>query len=212
MSSCNRPSRFVSIVVVRILTPVIFPPGRIARDEPKLHGITTNRENNRYHRCRRLCSEGGDFAASRYQHFDWLISEFCRQRWQPIVLTARKAVFNGHRLTFDKGAFCETTAERGQQVRRVLGRPAAEVPNHRHCLLLRTRNKRPSRRAANKCNEIASSHRLPQGLGPRHSHRRLQQGFATGEMGSGVKLHRSNPELPMSALGQKRTLTSARTM
>src|SRR3974377_1682285 len=34
---------------------------------------------------------------------------------------------------------------------------------------------------------------------------RLQQGFATGEMGSGVELHRSNPELPMAALGQKRT-------
>ena len=30
---------------------------------------------------------------------------------------------------------------------------------------------------------IASSHGLPNGVGPRQSHRRLQQGFATSEMG-----------------------------
>jgi hypothetical protein len=35
---------------------------------------------------------------------------------------------------------------------------------------------------------------------------RLQQGFAPGEMGSRISLHGSNPEPPMSALGQKRTL------
>ena len=33
----------------------------------------------------------------------------------------------------------------------------------------------------------------------------LQQGFATGEMGSGVSLHGSNPAQLMSALGQKQT-------
>jgi hypothetical protein len=34
----------------------------------------------------------------------------------------------------------------------------------------------------------------------------LQQGFATGEMGFPVKLHSSNRQTRMSALGQKRTL------
>ena len=34
----------------------------------------------------------------------------------------------------------------------------------------------------------------------------LQQGFATGETGFSVRLHGSNPEPLMSALGQKRTL------
>src|SRR6516225_5110857 len=34
---------------------------------------------------------------------------------------------------------------------------------------------------------------------------RLHQGITTGEMGSGVSLHGSNPEPAMSALGQKRT-------
>ena len=35
---------------------------------------------------------------------------------------------------------------------------------------------------------------------------RLQQGFATGEMGFGVSLHGSNPNPLMSALCQKQTL------
>jgi hypothetical protein len=35
----------------------------------------------------------------------------------------------------------------------------------------------------------------------------LQQGFASGEMGSGGSLQSSNPESFMSALGQKRTFT-----
>jgi hypothetical protein len=43
------------------------------------------------------------------------------------------------------------------------------------------------------------------GLGPRQSHRRLQQGFAIGETGLRVKLHGSNPEPLMSTLGQKQT-------
>jgi hypothetical protein len=40
-----------------------------------------------------------------------------------------------------------------------------------------------------------------QGLGPRQLHR-LQQGFATGEMGSKASLQSSNPEPLMSAMGQ----------
>jgi hypothetical protein len=35
---------------------------------------------------------------------------------------------------------------------------------------------------------------------------RLQQGFAIDEMGFGIKLHSSNSEPLMSALGQKQTL------
>src|SRR5262249_48852538 len=38
------------------------------------------------------------------------------------------------------------------------------------------------------------------------------QGFLTGEWGSGVSSHRSNPEPLMSALGQKRTFSDVRRM
>jgi hypothetical protein len=39
------------------------------------------------------------------------------------------------------------------------------------------------------------------GLGPRQSRRRLQQGFATSEMGFNVNLRCKNPEPPMSQMG-----------
>src|SRR5215472_16541914 len=41
---------------------------------------------------------------------------------------------------------------------------------------------------------------------------RLQQGFATGEMGFAVSLQSSNPKPPIYALGQKRTLELGRQM
>jgi hypothetical protein len=49
-------------------------------------------------------------------------------------------------------------------------------------------NRPKSGQTGNDFDEIAPSHRLPQGLGPRQSHQRLQQGFATGEMGSVMKV------------------------
>ena len=45
-----------------------------------------------------------------------------------------------------------------------------------------------------------------------HASHVITAGFTTGEMGSGVSLHASNPEPPMSALGQKQTLQSVRPM
>jgi len=41
---------------------------------------------------------------------------------------------------------------------------------------------------------------------------RLQQEFATSEMGSGLNLHGSNPEPLMSALGQKQTCAAHKLM
>src|SRR5262249_15570446 len=41
---------------------------------------------------------------------------------------------------------------------------------------------------------------------------RLQQGFAIDEMGYEARLHGSNPEPPMSALGQKQTWKLVRVM
>jgi hypothetical protein len=41
---------------------------------------------------------------------------------------------------------------------------------------------------------------------------RLQQGFAVGEMGFRIKLHGSNSEPLMSALGQKQTFPRVRLM
>ena len=85
-----------------------------------------------------------------------------------------------------------------------------ESADTRHSLL-RARRERPSRRCCNSLNEIASSHCLAQSSGPRRlwlTAIRLQQGYATDEMGSEVSLHGSNPEPLMSALGHKQTFGS----
>src|SRR5262245_31061200 len=42
----------------------------------------------------------------------------------------------------------------------VLGRPGAEIPDHRHGLLLRARRDRPRRRAAEQRDELAALHSI----------------------------------------------------
>jgi hypothetical protein len=73
--------------------------------------------------------------------------------------------------------------------------------------VLRTCDERPcGRRTGNSLNEIAPSHRPSQGLGPRRfSKWHYSRDLRPAEWGSGVSLHGSNPDLLMSALGQKRT-------
>src|SRR5262249_42795090 len=72
-------------------------------------------------------------------------------------------------------------------------------------LLLRTRGERPGGyRTNNSFDEIASSHCLPQGLGPRQPCN-YSRDLRPAKWGSGQSLHGSNPEPLMSALGQKRT-------
>jgi hypothetical protein len=112
--------------------------------------------------------------------------------------------------------------------------PVRTMPKHADArgFLLSTSEPRPCSRsrATYQCHELAPPHsitssasvsRLPKSrrriafpkaqdcadyCSPRIG---LQQGFATGETGFQGQLHGSNPELPMSALGQKRTSVSA---
>src|SRR5262249_31031561 len=60
------------------------------------------------------------------------------------------------------------------------------------------------RSTSNSFYEIASSHCLPQGLGPRQLCD-YSRDLRRAKRGSGFKLHSSNSEPPMSALGQKQT-------
>jgi hypothetical protein len=88
-------------------------------------------------------------------------------------------------------------------------RPRARIalrPDHQHADpphllgLLRVRGERPKgSRTSNNFDEIAASHCLPlKRLRTTLTMMQLQQGFATGEMGSGSKLHSSNLESRMS--------------
>jgi len=70
---------------------------------------------------------------------------------------------------------------------------------------LSLRHKRPSDYRINSSfDEIAASHYSPQGSEVRRSWL-ITSGICDWRLGLGIKLHRSNFEPPMSALGQKRT-------
>ena len=64
------------------------------------------------------------------------------------VLTFRRAEFDRDVLALDEARFLQALAKRGDEVRHVGERRAAEKPDHRHRRLLRARGKRPCGRAA----------------------------------------------------------------
>src|SRR5262249_49293949 len=95
---------------------------------------------------------------------------------------------------------------------------AAVEPTHEYrdapllFALLRGCGERPCNgRTSNSFDEIASSHRLPQGLGPRQL-RNYSRDFRLAEWGLTVILRGNNPQDPMSALGHKQTLRAIHTM
>jgi hypothetical protein len=113
------------------------------------------------------------------------------------------AVQDRYILAFDKARLLEALSEAAQLV--LVQRYGGEEPDHRHRLPLRPRGERPRRRGeGNSLNEITSSH-CPLTIAPTYGVQ-LQQEFLTDEMGFWVKLHSSNFESRMSALGQKQTL------
>jgi hypothetical protein len=64
----------------------------------------------------------------------------CRQ---PTVVSLRPVVFNRDVLSFDVAGFGEALVECGHQRCTGAGRRTAEIPDHRHRLLLRTNDERP---------------------------------------------------------------------
>src|SRR4029077_19335465 len=118
----------------------------------------------------------------------------------------RPAIFDADILAFEIAGLPKSVAKRSQIGGRFRWRTRTQETDYRHCLLLRSKRERPSGSCScNRCDEFASLHCS---LKPRLQclkTARLQQGFATSEMGVWVKLHRSSSEPLMSALGQKQT-------
>jgi hypothetical protein len=78
--------------------------------------------------------------------------------------------------------------------------------------VLPARARAATQKNCNSMNEMASSHCLSQGLGPRSLRFDCGRHLRIDEMGFPVKLHRSNREARMSALGQQQTLAHVRVM
>jgi ATP dependent DNA ligase domain len=82
-----------------------------------------------------------------------------------IPLTLRPTVYDRHVLTFDEAGFAQASSECLHEMRGILRRPGAQIPDRRQ-LLLRARRERPrGRRAAKQRDELAapdaSCHLIP---------------------------------------------------
>src|SRR6516162_11370741 len=75
-----------------------------------------------------------------------------------VTASAVSMVFHRHVLAFDVASFLQTLTERRHVVRRAIGRPAVNEPDHRQCLLLRPHRARPTgHRAAEGSNKFPPS-------------------------------------------------------
>ena len=97
-----------------------------------------------------------------YDHGHPAADQIGHQRGQPIALAFRPAEFDRHVAALDEAGLAQALAER----RNLLGggrrHLAVEIPDHRHCRLLRPRRERPRRRpAAEEGDELASTPGLP---------------------------------------------------
>ena len=115
-----------------------------ASDEAMSNGIAPEGGDDWNCRRRSLGGQRGRVAAGRSKHGHRPVNEFRRLRRQPVILTERLAIFDHYVLTLDEAAFGQAPTERGQQMRALIGRPRAEVPDHRQRRLLRVRDERPS--------------------------------------------------------------------
>jgi hypothetical protein len=79
-------------------------------------------------------------------------------------MTFRRPEFDRDVLALDEARFLQALAKRGDEVRHVSERRAAEKSDHRHCSffgrLLRTRGIRPCGRTANQRDELAPPHSI----------------------------------------------------
>ena len=109
--------------------------------------IGTRSEYNRNGCGRRLGREHSRKAECRNRgHI--ALDQFGGERWQPIVMPLRVAVFYRDVLTLDIAHSGKTGAERGEIGGEFVSRSTVEEADHRHRLLLRAKRARQGRRAA----------------------------------------------------------------
>src|SRR5229473_2894892 len=115
-SSRNRPSRLGSSAALKLLIPVMFPPGRLRlATKPRSTGSPPNVETIGIVAVAALAASAAGSAPTE-------------------TSTALGVAVSG-----------QPAAERGHEMRALIRRPRAEEPDHRHRRLLRVRGERPRR-------------------------------------------------------------------
>src|SRR5262249_22004296 len=110
-------------------------------------------KDDRYSRGRGLRSKCRGSARDCVNHGHLAANEIRQQHWKSIVLILRPAVFDSHVLALDIAGFAQAPTERAQTAREHVRRFTAEVSDHGHRWLLRTRRERPRSRRAAECSQ-----------------------------------------------------------
>jgi hypothetical protein len=125
-------------------------------DQTQLDRVFGDAEDDRDRRGRsfgRKCSR----SAGRGDHGHATANEVSHQRWQSIELALQIMVLDRDVLALHDAGFVEAFTERSAKARGGLGRPGTDEADDRPHRLLRPRDKRPCRRAAEQCYELAPS-------------------------------------------------------
>src|SRR5215813_5378225 len=133
-------------------------PGNIG-DETKCHRVLSESKDNRYCGGCRLGGERPGLGEDGH-HAGATTDQIGCQFRKTIVLAFRPAIFDDDAATLDITGLSQGLAKGGKAAaHRNVGRRGAEKSDHRHRRLLRARRERPRDcRAANKRDEVASSH------------------------------------------------------
>ena len=148
-SSRSRLKRFSTSSVVKMLTPVAFPPGRARLEtSSELDGIAAGVEHDGDRCRRRLGGSRGGFAADRHNNCDLAANEVGGELRQPIVLALGPAILDRRVAALNETSVLQTPAEAGHKMRGRISQGRAEKPYHRHRRLLGARRARPEKVAA----------------------------------------------------------------
>src|SRR5215831_9618690 len=129
-----------------------------AWNEAEFHRIADCGKDNWNRRGRSLGSESSRRTAGREKERHGQADEFCRQRWQTVVMPFRPAESDCEIASLDKTHFTQTLPKGSDHTCGLAGGSAAEEANHRHRCLLRARRERPRHSAAEQRDELAADH------------------------------------------------------
>src|SRR5262245_45696933 len=159
-SSCSKPSRFASNAVVKKLTPVALPPGRLTlATRPRVTGSTPAKNTIGIVEVAAFAAIAGGVFPTIHGHLP--LQKLGDQSRQPVVLAAGPSIFNGHVLTLDETDFLQPLAERGHIGHWCAGCITRPDEADEWNGLLRPRRERPrGRRAAEQRYERAALHSI----------------------------------------------------
>ena len=158
--SCSNSSHFGPTSKVNVVMPVRLPPGRFRlATSPSATGSPPTKKTIGIVVVAAFAVPAPQEWCRRDDHGHLATNQIGRQRWQPIVLALRPAIFDRHVLALDIAGFVQALAERAQTICVQVRRIAAEKPYHRHSRLLRARGERPrGRRTTERVMKFAPPH------------------------------------------------------